>query len=116
MSSLHKEEGTEKHRLHHCPDWHEVRRGDSGALQKMEAKGENVEERVEVAKRYRRAPSQRKPMEQRSLQYDKVVRKAQDLGMSVEGFKGPVATDGSLLGKAGKCGACGWAVVQLGSR
>ena len=33
--------------------------------------------------------------------------------MTVEGFKGHVATDGSLLEKAGKWGACGWAVVQL---
>ena len=33
--------------------------------------------------------------------------------MPVEGFKGHVATDGSLPGKVGKWGACGWAVVQL---
>ena len=33
--------------------------------------------------------------------------------MPSEGFKGHVATDGSLLGNAGKWGACGWAVVQL---
>ena len=33
--------------------------------------------------------------------------------MPVEGFKGHVATDGSLSGKAGKWRACGWAVVQL---
>ena len=31
--------------------------------------------------------------------------------MPVEGFKSHVATDGSLLGKTGKWGACGW--VQL---
>ena len=30
-----------------------------------------------------------------------------------EGFKGHVATDGYLLGTAGKWSACGWAVVQL---
>ena len=30
-----------------------------------------------------------------------------------EGFKGHVATDGSLLGMAGKWRACGWSVVQL---
>ena len=30
-----------------------------------------------------------------------------------EGFKGHVATDGSLLGTAGMWGACGWSVVQL---
>ena len=33
--------------------------------------------------------------------------------MPAEGFKGHVATDGSLLGAAGKWRACGWAVVQL---
>ena len=32
--------------------------GDTRALQKVGAKSDNVEERVEVAKRYRRAPSQ----------------------------------------------------------
>ena len=39
--------------------------------------------------------------------------KHKSLGMTVEGFKGFVATDGSLPGKAGKWRACGWAVVQL---
>ena len=34
--------------------------------------------------------------------------------MTVEGFKVPVATDGTLPGTAGKWRACGWAVVQLG--
>ena len=24
--TCHKEEGTEKHRLHNCPEWHEIRR------------------------------------------------------------------------------------------
>ena len=33
--------------------------------------------------------------------------------MQIEGFRGHVATDGSLLGSAGKWRACGWAVVQL---
>ena len=33
--------------------------------------------------------------------------------MQVEGFRDHVATDGSLFGKTGKWGACGWAVVQL---
>ena len=28
-------------------------------------------------------------------------------------FQGPCGTDGSLLGKTGKWGACGWSVVQL---
>ena len=34
-------------------------------------------------------------------------------GMPAEGFKGHVATDGSLLVIAGKWRACGWLVVQL---
>ena len=33
--------------------------------------------------------------------------------MAAEGFKGHVATDGSLLWNAGNWRACGWAVVQL---
>ena len=33
--------------------------------------------------------------------------------MPAEGFKGHVATDGSLLGTAGNRRACGWSVVQL---
>ena len=39
--------------------------------------------------------------------------KHQSRSMQVEGFRSHVATDGSLLGTAGKWGACGWAVVQL---
>ena len=53
----------------------------------MGAKGENIEKKVEGAKRYRR-------------------------GMPTEGFNGHVATDDSLLGTAGKWTAYGWAVVQ----
>ena len=34
-------------------------------------------------------------------------------GIPAEGFKGHVATDGSLLGTVGKWRACGWSVVQL---
>ena len=42
-----------------------------------------------------------------------VSEKHKNGGMPPEGFKGHGATDGSLLGAAGKWGACGWAVVQL---
>ena len=56
----------------------------------MGAKGENVKERMEVAKRH-------------SRQYDKVEsEKYKSWSMPVEGFRGHVATDGSLLGKAEK--------------
>ena len=33
--------------------------------------------------------------------------------LPAQGCKGHVATDGSLLGMAGKRWACGWSVVQL---
>ena len=48
-------------------------------------------------------------MEQGSLQYEK----PKSWCMPAEGFKGHVATEGSLLSIAGKWRACGWAVVQL---
>ena len=41
------------------------------------------------------------------------AEKHKSWSMPAEGFKGHVVTDGSLLGNAGKWGACGWAVVQL---
>ena len=42
-----------------------------------------------------------------------VPEKHKNWSLRAEGFKGHVATGGSLLGRAGKWGACGWAVVQL---
>ena len=46
--------------FNHCPDpeLHEIRREIPEAVRKVGATGKNVEERVGVAKRYRRAPSQ----------------------------------------------------------
>ena len=41
------------------------------------------------------------------------IVKLQSLSFQVEGFRGHVAADVSLLGKSGKWRACGWAVVQL---
>ena len=39
--------------------------------------------------------------------------KHKNWSMPAQGFQGHVATDGSLLGTAGKWEACGWLVVQL---
>ena len=36
--ACHKEEGTEKHRLYHCPEWHEIRRDIPEAFRKWEQK------------------------------------------------------------------------------
>ena len=56
--ACHKEEGTEKHRLYHCPEWYEGQTGDSRGIQKVGAKSENLKKGVEVAKRYCHASSQ----------------------------------------------------------
>ena len=59
----------------------------------MGAKGENIKEIMETAKRNSREPTQWKPVEQRKFQNEDVeVRKAPKLGSHV-------ATDCSLLGK-----------------
>ena len=52
------EEGTEKHRLYHCSELHEIRREIPESFQKVGAKSENLKERVEVAKRHCYAPPQ----------------------------------------------------------
>ena len=68
-----------------------------------------------MTKRYRRASSQCKNGTGHFILIKLESEKHRRLGMSAEGFKGHVhvATDGSLLGTAGKWGACGWSVVQL---
>ena len=47
VSARHKEEGTEKHRLYHCPEWYEVRRESQRFSESWTKK-----QGVEVAKRY----------------------------------------------------------------
>ena len=42
--ACHKEEGTEKHRLYHCPEWYEVRWEIPEAFRKWEQKARNLEE------------------------------------------------------------------------
>ena len=69
--ACHKEDGTEKHRLYHCPEGYEVRREIPEAFTKWEQKSENLKERVEMAKRYCNASTQRKQMEQGPFQYEK---------------------------------------------
>ena len=68
----------------------------------------------EVAKRTYVVPSECRSMEEKPSDSAKVgLRKAQKLGIPVEGFRNHVATDRSLLGVSGKWSACGWSLVQL---
>ena len=54
-------------------------------------------------------------MEQGPLEHEKSrsLRSTKVGAFQQKGFKGHVATDGSVLGIAGKWEACGWSVVQL---
>ena len=52
------EEGTERHRLYHCPEWNDIRRDIPQGFQEVGAKGENVKDRMEMAKRCSCTPSQ----------------------------------------------------------
>ena len=86
----------------------EVRREIPEAFRKWEQKAENLKEGVEVAKEvWLRILSVKANMKKWESE------KHKSWEMSPEGFKGRVATDGSLLGTAGKWRACGWSVVQL---
>ena len=111
------EEGTAKHRLCHCPEWLSVRRGLPEAFRKWEQKAktskkESKWQRGIVEKLL--CGSSWKLVERKKIRMKmwKSV-KLQSWSLEVEGFRGNVAADGSLLGKTGKWGACGWAVVQL---
>ena len=108
------EESTEKHRLYHCPEWHEIRREIPEAFRKWEQKART--QRKEW-KWQRRIDAILLRESQWNRGYFSVKKwkseKHKKLSMPREGFKGHVATDSSLLGKARKWGASGWAMVQL---
>ena len=42
--ACHKEEGTEKHRLYHCPEWNEIRREIPEAFRMWEQKARTSKE------------------------------------------------------------------------
>ena len=92
------EEGTEEHRLYHCPEWHAVRRHMSEVFRKLGAKGENVKERMEMAKRKGCTPLSESQWNEGHFRM-KIweSEKHHSWCMQVEGFRGHVATDGSLV-------------------
>ena len=96
---------------YHCLDWHKVMRVIPEALQKVVAECENVEERMEMTKRFSRKPTQWKPVERKKIQSGKVgVRKAQKLVHASRRLRGPRGY-GRLVARKG------WKVVSwwLGS-
>ena len=108
------EEGTEKHRLYHCPEWYKVRREIPEAFRKLEqqartSKKEWKWQRGIVVHLLSEDQWNRGHFSMMKWEFEK----HKSWGMPAEGFKGHVTTDGSFLGKAGKLGTCGWAVVQM---
>ena len=62
----------------------------SRSFQEMGAKGENIKERMEIAKRYSRPPTQWKPVKQRKFQNEDVgVRQATKAGVCKLKVSGP---------------------------
>ena len=102
------EGGPEKHRLHNCPGWNEVRRQIPEARRKWEqntrTSKKNWKWQKGVESKWNRGLFSMIKWES---------EKHESWRMSAEGFNCHVATDGSLLFTAGKWRACGWSVVQL---
>ena len=101
------EEGTEKHRVYHCPEWYEVRREIPEAFRRLEqnartSKNEWKWPRGIVVHPLSESQWNRGHFGMRKWESEK----HKSWCMAAEGFH--VATDGSLLGAAGKWRACGW--------
>ena len=113
--ACHKEEGTDNHRLYHCPGWNEVMRqnlrGPAGSGSKKA--GTSKEERM-----WQRGIVTHSLYESQWNSAHLCMKKCESekhkSWSTPADFKGHVATDDSLLGTAAvKWGACVWAVVQL---
>ena len=80
--ACHEEEGTEKHRLCHCPGWYEIRREIPEAFRKWEEKANTSKKEWEVAQEESSThPLSESQVEQGSLQDGKVgVGEAQKVG------------------------------------
>ena len=96
-SGCHREEGTEKHSLHHCPGWNEVRCQVLEACRKWE---QNAKTSKKEWKWQRGIVTHSLSESQWNRCHFRVEKweKDKSWGMPAEVFKGHVVTDGSLLG------------------
>ena len=51
LHDVDKEEGTDKHRLHHYPCWKEIRSQIAEKVRKREQQDNNMQEKLQVTKR-----------------------------------------------------------------
>ena len=114
MSSLPDGGRHKEHMLYHCPELYEVRREIPEASRKWEQK---VRTSKKEWKWQRRIVVHLLSESHWNMGHFSMRKweseKHKSWGMPAEGFRGHVATDGSLLGAAGKCRACCWVAVQL---
>ena len=112
--ACHKAEGTEKHRFYHCAEWNKNRRTIPEAFSKWEQKARTSKEEWKWQRGTVTHPRSESKWNRGHVSMIKwESEKHKRWRMPAEGFKGHVATDGSLLGTAGKWRACGWSAVQL---
>ena len=109
-----KEEGKEKHRLCHCPEWYEVRRGIPDASRKWEQKARTSKKERNWQRGIVVHPLGESQWNRGHFSMKKwESEQHQSWSIPVGGFAGHVAADVSLVGMAGKWRACGCSVVQL---
>ena len=101
--ACHKEKDTEKHRLHHCPERHEIRRSIPDAFRKWEQKARTSKKEWKWQRGIVTHPLSESQWNKGHFSMKKwESEKHKSWSMPAEGFKGHVATDGSLPGTAGK--------------
>ena len=103
VSACQMEEGTEKHRLYHCPEWHEARRDIPEPFRKWEQKARTSKKEWKWQRGMVAHPLSESQWNRGHFSVTKwESEKHKRWGVPMEGFKGHVATDGSLQGKTGK--------------
>ena len=96
--ACHKEGGTEKHRLYHCPEWNEVRRQIPEAFRKWEQKARTSKEEWKWQRGIVANPLSESQWNRIHFIMKKwESEKHNSWSMPAELFKGHVATDGSLF-------------------
>ena len=95
--------GAEKHRLYNCPEWHEIWREIPEAFRKLKQKARTSKKEWQWQRVIVEHPLSGSQWNMGHFSKRKwESEKHRSWSMPAEGFKGHVATDGSLLGNAGK--------------
>ena len=100
-------------KLYHCPSWTEIRRQIPKAFRKLEQHAKTWKKELKWQSGIVTKPFSESQWNSGLLSLKKrESEKHNSCDFQAEGFQGHVATDGSLLGVAGKWTACSWSVVQ----